>query len=139
MSNLDQHPGILKALTDNGVLDEFLNWRANTPDWREQILAHNMYERKGTMSDMLAGTMRVIRNHVTFNVLDWPSAPLKDRDSVGGKVPITCAEWKAKHRDFKTGRATKNPDKSTGMMMGLSSNGGTCLWPVFIAAEGIER
>lgn len=53
--------------------------------------------------------------------------PLRDRKAIGGRVPVTRAEWSGKHRDFKGISETCGRS-----MLGMDENGGAALWPVVI-------
>lgn len=58
--------------------------------------------------------------------------PIYKRQPVGGCYPVLKSEWQRKLRDYKSGRATKDPAKSTGKMMAYDPAKGTILVPVYL-------
>lgn len=61
--------------------------------------------------------------------------PLHERTPIDGCYPVTREEWRGKLREYKSGRATKDPKTSTGKMMGYDPSCGTCLYPVVIVEQ----
>ena len=106
---------ILAMLDHRQVTQEFRNWQASNPKWREQIQAHHLGLRHAlpySAPESLRSVFRQVRNHITVLVRDWTNIPYQVREQTEGKIWVPKAEWDSLGHTQRAGRAGKNPKTS---------------------------
>jgi len=67
--------------------------------------------------------------------MDAEDIAIRNRESVSGRWPITKAEWRDCHPDYRSERSSPTHPS----ILAMDENGATCLYPVVIVPARLIR